>query len=81
MKDSRLSKVTNREGRLDVLLYEIAGRMMDRLERQQGLTGIRENLLPIVEQAIAASVPGHNLIPPELRAFLKVYEMNRRPLC
>ena len=78
---AKLCKVTNREGRLDVLLYEAAGKLMDRLERQ-GLTGIRQNLLPIIEQAILEGVPGRNLIPLELRPLLRVYmQNNRRPSC
>jgi hypothetical protein len=77
-KSQSLSKVTNREGRLDVLLYEAAGKLMDRLERQNGLTGIREHLLPIIEQAILEGVPGRNVIPPELRPLFRVYALNNR---
>jgi hypothetical protein len=82
MKQQSLSRVTDREGRLDVLLYEAAGRLMERIERQQGLTGIRQHLLPIIEQAILESVPGRNVIPVELRPLLRIYALNnRRPSC
>lgn len=72
-----LSEVLNPEGRLDVLLYQFVGRLMDKAERDNGYTGFREHLLPIVEQAIVQNLPGKNLIPPELAAALKVYHQNR----
>ena len=76
----RLANVANREGRLDVLLYQIVSHAAERLEREQGLTGIREHLLPIVEDVILAHVPAGNLIPREITALIKVCELNRARL-
>lgn len=73
-----LAKVNDPQGRLDVLLYQLAGRVMDRFERLRGLTGIRENFLPLVEEAITANLSPRRVIPREVRAFLKVCEQNRR---
>jgi hypothetical protein len=72
-----LAKVTDPQGRIDVLLYQFAGRMMERLERDRGLVGIREHLLPLVEEVIVGSISRRNVIPREVRAFLKVCELNR----
>lgn len=74
-----LANVRNPEGRLDVLIYQIAGRLIDQLERERNLIGIREHVLPLVEQVIRANLPRHNVIPPEISAALKVYQLNRRP--
>lgn len=76
MKQS-LSKVTDPQGRIDVLLYQFAGRMMERFERDRGLVGIRENLLPLIEEVIVQNLPRRNVIPREIQAFLKVCELNR----
>lgn len=70
----------NPEGRVDVLVYQFVGRLMDKAERDSGLTGIREHFLPIVEEVIIANLPGRNLIPPEIGAAVKVYRANRRRL-
>lgn len=78
-KQQNLAQV-NPEGRLDVLLYQFVGRLMDKAERDSGMTGFREHLMPIVEQAIVQNLPGRNVIPPELAAALKVYQANRRRL-
>lgn len=75
-----LSEVMNPEGRLDVFVYQMVGRLMDRAERDTGFTGFREHLLPIVEQAIVANLPARNVLPPEISAALKVYQSNRRRL-
>lgn len=80
MKRKQTLAQVNPEGRLDVLLYQFVGRLMDRAERDNGVTGFREHLLPIVEQAITQNLPGKNVIPPELAAALKVYQANRRRL-
>lgn len=77
-KQQSLAQVPNPEGRLDVLLYQFVGRLMDKLERDRGVTGFREHLLPIVEQAIQANLPRHNVIPPEIGAVLKVVQANQR---
>lgn len=73
-----LNKVSDPQGRLDVLLYQLAGRAMERLERERGWIGIRENFLPLIEETILANVPRERVIPRELRAFLRTYEQNRR---
>jgi hypothetical protein len=77
MSTRRLGNVRNPEGRLDVLLYRLASRAVERVEREQGIAGLCENLLPIVEQAIMMHVPGRNLIPREISALLRVYELNQ----
>lgn len=76
-KRRNLAQVTDPAGRLDVLLYQLVGRVVDRLEQEQGVTGLREHILPIVEDAIVQRVPGHNLIPREISALLRVCELNR----
>lgn len=76
-----LSQAKDPQGRLDVLLYQLAGRVMERVERDRGLVGIRENLLPIVEQAIVQIVPRENMIPREIRALVKVCQQNVRGKC
>lgn len=75
-----LADVRNPEGRLDVLLYQIAGRWIDHLERERGLVGIREHVLPLVEEMIRENLPSRNVIPREVGAALKVYQSNRRRL-
>lgn len=67
----------NPQGRLDVLLYQLANRGLERIERDQGLSGLREHLLPIVHDAILANVPGTNLIPREIAALLRVVQINQ----
>lgn len=78
MSTRRLGNVRNPQGRLDVLLYQLASRSLERIEREQGIAGLRENILPIVEDAILIHVPGGNLLPREITALLRVVEMNRR---
>ena len=78
MKQKRSLAQVDPEGRLDVLLYQFVGKLMDKLERERGVTGFREHLLPIVEQAIVTNFPGYKVIPPEIAAVLKVYQSNRR---
>lgn len=73
-----LANVPNPQGRVDVMLYQLISRAVERLEREQGLVGVREHMLPIVEEAILKNVPGRNLIPQEIAAVLKVCELNRR---
>ena len=73
-----LAKVANRQGRLDVLCYQLAERWMERLEAERGLIGLREHLLPLVEAAILAKVPAENMIPPELRTLIILCEQNLR---
>jgi hypothetical protein len=76
-KRVRLAEVANPEGRVDVLLYQIVSRVVDRIEQDKGLVGLREYVLPIVEDAIVQSLPARNLIPREIAAVLKVCELNR----
>lgn len=76
-KRVRLSQVENPAGRVDVALYRIADRLMGRLESEQGLAGLRENLLPIVEDVIQKNVPPENMIPREIQAVLKVCALNQ----
>lgn len=78
MSTRRLGKVTNPQGRLDVLLYQLVSRTMERIERERNVVGICEHVLPIVEELICANVPARNLIPRELAAVMRVCELNRR---
>jgi hypothetical protein len=73
----QLAKVKNATGRVDVAAYRIAERLMEKLERERGLVGIRERLLPIVENAIQESLPIGNVLPAELLAILNVCMDNR----
>ena len=73
-----LSSVANRQGRLDVLLYQCAELWMERLEIERGLVGLRQHLLPMIEEAIVRGVPAGNLIPQELRSMVAVCEQNLR---
>lgn len=73
----RLQNVANPQGRLDVLLYQLAVRAAERLEREQGIVGLQEHVLPIVEDVIMANVSQHSLIPREIGALLRVCELNR----
>lgn len=77
MSSRRLGRVQNPAGRVDVLLYRLAGRLMTRVEQEQGVVGLAEHILPIVERAIVAHVPARNLIPREIEAVLKLCELNR----
>ena len=77
MKRRTLTNVPDPQGRLDVLLYQFVARAADRLERERGIVGLREHLLPVVEEVILAHVPQRSLIPRELAAVLKVCEANR----
>ena len=74
----RLANVQHRQGRLDVLLYQLAERWMQKLETERGLVGLREHFLPLVETAIVQQVPAGNLIPTELRSALMVLDQNLR---
>lgn len=67
-----LNNVRNAQGRADVLVYRLAERWMAQLEAEQGLVGVREHLLPIVEEIIANRVPAGNVIPKELRALMNI---------
>lgn len=69
---ARLNNVRNPQGRADVLVYRLAERWMAQLESQHGITGLREHLLPLVEQIIADRVPAGNVIPRELRAVMNI---------
>lgn len=77
-----LAKVRNRQGRVDVLFYQLAERWMERLEVERGLAGLREQLLPLVEAVIVSRVPAGNVIPLELRSLMTLCEENfRRRRC
>jgi hypothetical protein len=64
-------------GRVDVALYRLAGRLMERLEREQGVQGLREHILPLVEDLIRQNVPVENMLPQEIQALVKICELNR----
>ena len=79
-KPMQLAQVADARGRVDVAAYRIVERLMERIEQERGLVGVRENLLPLIEAAITRSLPRENLlktVPPELRAILTVIGQNR----
>jgi hypothetical protein len=67
-------------GRIDVALYRVVERLMEQAERDRGLVGMREHLLPIVERAIHYFDLPQCQIPPEVKALVKFAEQNRRRL-
>lgn len=81
MKSKRnLAQVSDPAGRVDVAAYRTAERLLERWERHSGLAGLRENFLPIIEQAIlGCDLPAYE-IPPEVRAIINFLEQNRRAL-
>jgi hypothetical protein len=78
MKRTKLNEVQNAQGRADVALYRLAELVCQRVESEQGVSGLREHVLPIVEDVIVRNVPAVNLIPREIQALLKVCELNAR---
>jgi len=73
----RLDNVADPTGRVDVALYRMACIAADRIEAEQGIVGLREHVLPLVEDLILKNVPAQNLLPRELTALIKVCELNR----
>lgn len=73
----RLDNVADRTGRVDVALYRLAAVAAERLEQEQGIVGLREHILPLVEDLILRHVPAENLMPRELTAVIKLCELNR----
>ena len=51
---------------------------MERLETERGLVGLRQHLLPMIEDSIVRCVPTGNLIPQELRSLAVLCEQNLR---
>ena len=78
MKRRSLRNVTSTHGRADVLFYRLAERYMETIESQHGLVGLREHLLPIVEDVIVERFPPENLIPSELRSMVQLLDQNLR---
>lgn len=72
-KPTSLARVRNRQGRVDVLMYQLADRWLEQLEVERGLAGLRERMLPVVEAAIVARVPAGNMIPRELRKLMRKF--------
>jgi hypothetical protein len=64
-------------GRVDVALYRVVERFMEQAERERGLVGVREHLLPIIENAIQCLDLPQWEIPPEVKALVKLAEQNR----
>jgi hypothetical protein len=65
-------------GRLDVLFYQLAQRLMEGIERERGITGLQENLLPIVERIAKDKFPSKRIITPEFSALFRLYQQNAR---
>lgn len=76
-RTTRLAEVQDRTGRIDVALYRIADRTFERLEQEQGVLGLREHVLPIVEDLITQNIPAENMIPREIQALINICELNR----
>lgn len=82
-KPIQLAKVTNPTGRIDVAAYRVAERVLEQLERERGIAGLRDHFLPVIEGAIVDSLPARNLIneiPEEVQAIFHVWLENRRRL-
>lgn len=75
-KTPGLAQVSNPRGRVDVALYRIAERVMEKLETEQKFIGLRENLLPIVEDVISQNFPAKTMLPREVEAVLEVFRLN-----
>jgi hypothetical protein len=73
-----LGQVEDPRGRVDVALYRLAESGLARLEQEQNLVGLRENVLPILEDWISRNLPAENLIPREIQAVLKICQLNQR---
>lgn len=63
-------------GRLDVMLYRLAGRGLEELEHRHNLAGLCENFLPVIERFIIRNIPAANFITPNLQALLNVAQLN-----
>lgn len=75
---TRLSDfVEDPSGRVDVALYRMADRVIHKLETEQGVAGLREHALPILEDLILKNVPAENMIPAEIRALLNICRLNQ----
>jgi hypothetical protein len=74
----QLARVANPKGRIDVALYRIAEKLMGRFEEECRLVGVRENLLPLLEQVIIEYTPQRNILPTELEAIYRVIQQNTR---
>jgi hypothetical protein len=49
---------------------------MDQLEEQRGIQGLREHLLPLVEDAIQNTFPSSPVLTKEALAFVRVLRLN-----
>ena len=76
-KKRSLGDVQDSRGRVDVALYRMAQHTLRRLENEQGLVGLQENILPILESLIAQNVPAENLIPAEIQALMRIIAANQ----
>ncbi len=70
-----LSKV-DPSGRLDVLVYRLGQRLIEGLEKKQGLQGIWQNAEPHIQDLIKEYMPVS--LPKEVTSLLKVIELNTR---
>ena len=52
-----LRAVRNPAGRLDVLAYRMAERVVDAFERERGIPGLNRRLMPLLESIISENVP------------------------
>lgn len=79
-KPMQLARVADPTGRVDVAAYRAVEALLARMERERGLAGLRENLLPLIEPVIVGALPNRNVlrnITPELQAIWAVFQQNR----
>lgn len=79
-KPMQLARVADPTGRVDVAAYRAIEKLMERLEKERSLVGLRENLMPLIESAIVGCLPHRNVlraITPELQALWSVLQQNR----
>ena len=63
------------KGRLDVLIYRGAETVAKQIEGQVGLSGIWDNLKPVVNSAVSEGMKGIE-IPTELKVLLGIIQAN-----
>jgi hypothetical protein len=65
------------QGRIDVFLYRMAERGLEQFEREHGLIGYRDRILPIVEQLLLQYMPAHNVLPREFVNLLELAQLHQ----
>jgi hypothetical protein len=68
----------NPQGRVDILFMGLCGRLCEQIERDRGIVGLRENILPLIERTVVPRLPQYNVFPKDLQPLLRVYLQNSR---